>query len=179
VLGIFVATAFSSAGPCFARLITGTHRYDELLGRLQAAHAIAPLLAIRGQAYLWQAYATGAIPVGGGISALPSLHVAGATLCALAFSERHRLLGWLGWLYVGLIWLASVMLAWHYALDGEVALVAVVPCWAAAGLLTPAPSRRPAVNWRWAQTGAASPESGTPVGGPPPLAQRPRWTLWP
>jgi len=92
VLGIFAATVFSSAGPCYARLIAGTHRYDELFARLNAANALSPLTALRAQAYLWTAYVRGVVPPGGGISAFPSLHVAGTALGALVVAERNRAL---------------------------------------------------------------------------------------
>jgi hypothetical protein len=52
VLGIFMATAFSSAGPCYAHLITGTDRHHELLARLQAADVVAPLTALQAQDFL-------------------------------------------------------------------------------------------------------------------------------
>ena len=120
VLGIFVATMFSSAGPCYARLLTGTHRYDKLLARLDVANALSPLTVIEAQKYLWSAYMRGLIPPGGGISAFPSLHVAGATLAALALYERNRALGTLAWMYMALISVASIMLGWHYSLDGYV-----------------------------------------------------------
>ena len=177
VLGIFLAMAFSSAGPIFARLITGSHRYDDLVARLQAANAVSPLMAVRGQAYLWEAHIKGVVPPGGGISAFPSLHVGGATLCAMALWQRSRLLGALGWSYVALTWLASIMLGWHYALDGEVAVVAVAFCWVVAGLLTT--STREATPWQWRRDEIML--EPVPVRAQPPVTAglRASWTLWP
>jgi hypothetical protein len=143
VLGIFVATAFSSAGPCYAGLITGTHRYDELLARLDAANALAPLTTLRGQAYLWAAYVRQVVPPGGGISAFPSLHVAAVVLGAIAIHERSRALGMLAWVYLALIWIGSIILGWHYALDGTVAILGALACWWVAGSLT---KRNPVVG---------------------------------
>jgi hypothetical protein len=176
VLGIFVATMFSSAGPCYARLITGTHRYDVLLARLEIANALSPLTAIEAQKYLWSAYVRGIIPPGGGISAFPSLHVAGATLAALSLYERNRALGTLAWIYMALIWVASIMLGWHYSLDGYMAVVGTGICWLLAGWLTTpiAMVGGRIASWRERQSNIRAPglagvrsSSGT------------TWTMWP
>jgi hypothetical protein len=178
VLGIFLAMAFSSAGPCFVRLVSGSHRYDDLLARLQAADAVSPLMALRGQAYLWEAYTKGLVPPGGGISAFPSLHVGGAALCAIALWQRSRALGAIGWCYVALTWIASIMLGWHYALDGEVAVIAVAFCWVVAGLLTtpiPEQGQVPRSRWRGDEL------EPVPVVHEPAASVGPRssWSLWP
>ncbi|MGN6391438.1 MAG: phosphatase PAP2 family protein [Gemmatimonadales bacterium] len=181
VLGIFLATAFSSAGPCFSRLITGSHRYDDLVARLHAANAVSPLMALRGQAYLWEAYTQRLVPPGGGISAFPSLHVGGATLCAIVLWQRSRALGVVGWCYVALTWIASIMLGWHYALDGEVAVVAVALCWAVAGVLTTPITVAPRVTWRWRRADPALEPVPVPVRSEPPVSAgvRSSWSLWP
>jgi PAP2 superfamily protein len=180
VLGIFMATGFSSAGPCFARLLTGTHRYDQLLARLREANAVSPLMAVRGQAYLWEAYTKGFVPPGGGISAFPSLHVGGAALCALSLGQRSRLAGGAGWIYVLLTWIGSIMLGWHYGLDGEVAVVAVVMCWKVAGWITaPVPEHLLVIDWSWRK---ATPALEQPMRRPEPatsVAPRAAWTFWP
>jgi hypothetical protein len=176
VLGIFVATMFSSAGPCYARLLTGTHRYDELLARLHVANALSPLTAIEAQKYLWSAYLRGLIPPGGGISAFPSLHVAGATLAALAIYERSRALGTLAWIYMAFILIASIMLGWHYSVDGYVAILGTGACWVAAGwLTTPIPNgSRPTFTWREHQPDIRAPE----VAGLHSSSGN-VWTMWP
>jgi hypothetical protein len=176
VLGIFVATMFSSAGPCYARLLTGTHRYDALLARLDVANALSPLTAIEAQKYLWGAYMRGLIPPGGGISAFPSLHVAGATLAALAIHERNRALGTLAWIYMALIWVASIMLGWHYSLDGYMAILGTAACWVAAGWLTtpiPGAGRRSA-TWREPHSDIATPEAAGAHS-----SSGNTWTMWP
>lgn len=178
VLGMFVATAFSSVGPCFAGLVTGTHMYDPLLARLHAANAVSPMTVLQAQAYLWDAYTKGVVPPGGGISAFPSLHVAGATLCALALGQRNRWLGGAAWVYVGLTWIASIMLGWHYALDGEVGMLGVGLCWALAGqLTTPIPAELPQPKWTWrgATTIPDSVSADVPLGASDP---RQTWTYW-
>jgi hypothetical protein len=180
VLGIFVATTFSSAGPCFAHLITGTHRYDALFARLNAANALSPLEALQAQAYLWTAHAHGIVPPGGGISAFPSLHVAGAVLGALAVTERNRALGAVAWLYVMLIWIASIMLGWHYSVDGYMAVLGVAACWSVAGWLTtpipvvPVPIAQRIASWRHADPEVTVSEPVSYQAG-----HRATWTMWP
>jgi hypothetical protein len=180
VLGIFAATVFSSAGPCYARLLTGTHRYDALFARLAAADALSPLTVVQAQAYLWTAYVHHVVPPGGGISAFPSLHVAGAALGALAVRERNRALGALAWLYMALVWVASIMLGWHYSLDGYFALAGAVACWWVAGRLTtpipaaPVPLAQRIASWRDAAPEAISAEPRTYQPG-----YSGTWTMWP
>ena len=178
VLGVFLATAFSSAGPCFARLVTGTHRYDEMFARLMAADAISPLTSLRAQHYLWEAHLRGVVTLGSGIAAFPSLHVAGATLAALTLSDRNRWLGAIGWLYVGLTCVASVMLGWHYALDGEVAILATMAVWKLAGALTEATAPIPAPRRTWkSEDLAVAPMQ--PATASTASDTRKSWSLWP
>jgi hypothetical protein len=178
VLGIFLATAFASTGPCYARFVTGTHRYDVLIARLQAADAVFPLLALRGQAYLWSAYTHGVVLPGGGVSAFPSLHVAGATLCALGIGQRHRGVAAAAWLYVMLTFIASIMLGWHYVLDGEVAVLGAIGCWKLAGWLT-ADDRLEAHVTRWTWRDEQALDRANPITAPSPAAQqRNSWTFY-
>ena len=53
---------------------------------------------------------------------MPSMHVAGAMLFALLGWRTHRLLGIVLSINVTLILIATVHLAWHYALDGYIAV---------------------------------------------------------
>jgi len=180
VLGIFLATIFSSAGPCYARLLTGTHRYDDLFARLDVANGLSPLTAIAAQKYLWIAYMRGIILQGGGISAFPSLHVAGATLSALALWERNRALGALAWVYMLLIWIASIMLGWHYSLDGYVAVVGAAICWAAAGwLTTPIAVADPGAVQRFASWRGHTYDVPIPEVAIVRATRRNAWSMWP
>ena len=78
--------------------------------------------ALEGQDLLWQGY-TGGRPGSAGISAFPSMHVATATLFALAARRLHPRLFPLGLAYWAVIMLGSVLLAWHYAVDGYVGIL--------------------------------------------------------
>jgi PAP2 superfamily len=133
VLGIIAATLFASAGPIYARLDRGSASYDGLITRLVAAEALGPLYVHLSAWSLWNAARQGGVSLGDGISAFPSLHVGFVTLAALAAWSSHRLLGMAMWGYVLLILIGSIVLGWHYALDGEAAVLATIALWIAVG----------------------------------------------
>ncbi len=112
---------------------------------LQQANTQYPIWSLNVMNELWKNYETGHGVVNG-ISAMPSMHVGTSVLFALlGFASGHR---WIGWLLSGfafLIFVGSVHLAWHYAIDGYAgALVAVFGWWAAGKL----------VNWDRGMRGA-------------------------
>jgi hypothetical protein len=133
VLGIFLAAALASAGPIYAGLDRGSASYDDLLARLNAAATLAPLYVHMSAWSLWEAARQPGISVGDGISAFPSLHVAVVCLATFAMWRVHRVLGVIGASYALLILVGSIMLGWHYALDGEAAIVGAAAIWMAAG----------------------------------------------
>ncbi|HEU5304212.1 MAG TPA: phosphatase PAP2 family protein, partial [Gemmatimonadales bacterium] len=131
--GILLATLLASAGPIYAALDRGSASYDDLLARLNAAEALGPLFVRLSAGSLWAAARQPGFTIGDGISAFPSLHVALAWLAALALWRVHRGLGLVGAGYALLILLGSIMLGWHYALDGEAAILGVAVVWAGTG----------------------------------------------
>lgn len=100
-IGMVLAYVFSSAGPIF------TDRFDL---------ALATESVRRVSQFLWANYQQGTAVLGGGISAFPSMHVALAVWFALVLQSRG--LGWLGWSYAFCVFACSVILGWHYSLDG-------------------------------------------------------------
>lgn len=100
-IGMALAYLFSSAGPIF------TERFDP---------ALAPESVRRVTRFLMTNYQQGTAIIGGGISAFPSMHVALAAWFALALGSRG--LAWLGWSYVTAVFVCSIVLGWHYSLDG-------------------------------------------------------------
>ena len=130
--GFFVAMGFSSAGPCyFADLGLGGD-YLPLMKALDAANRVYPIWALSTQKMLWSGYiGSGAGSIG--ISAFPSIHVATAVLFALYASRRSRVAGALMWAFAATIMVGSVVLAWHYAVDGYAGALISLTIWKLTG----------------------------------------------
>jgi len=126
--GIAMAYAISAAGPIFVHLTD-----PELV--LRFAPLRAELVRLLGEDDLVlksQRYLTAGMNVkialkGGGISAMPSMHIATATIliCA-AWRTRWLPLALLFWL---LTFFGSIYLGYHYAVDAPVAAALAVSCW--------------------------------------------------
>jgi hypothetical protein len=146
VIGSLMAYLLPSAGPCYWGLLTGRPGpYDALMSglyadqaKLQAGLHGSLLGALSEQAYLLSLYRGAAVGVGGGISAMPSMHVALAALFACAAFRLGRVWGWLAAAYAALVFVASVHLAWHYAVDGVVGAGAAILIWRLSGYLAAA-----------------------------------------
>lgn len=131
IVGTVGGTLFPSVGPCYYGLaIPGPDPFAPLMAHLEAMNQVAPLAALRSQAFLWAGHTGVATPLG--VSAMPSVHVGLAALVMAAAFECSRGVRTLGVLF----WLAtlvgSVALGWHYAADGYVATLIVVVLWAGA-----------------------------------------------
>ena len=127
-------TIFSSAGPCFyGRLLPGPDPYAGLMSYLAGVNAIYPVWAVGTQDMLWESYVSSQGTISG-ISAMPSMHVGTSViffLCARASGIR-----WLTWftgIFAVMVMLGSVLLAWHYAVDGYAGALIAVVCWWLAG----------------------------------------------
>jgi hypothetical protein len=160
IVGSLMAFLLPAAGPCFwGEFVPGPNPYAELMADLRAEVAVGmfnPALDI--QAYLLASYRSGEISIGGGISALPSMHVALATLFACGAWSLNRIAGIAFALFAFAIWWASFHLGWHYAVDGLVAAPVAFLIWRFAGRLFPesvsqAEAPRPALAPAVAQTG--------------------------
>jgi hypothetical protein len=126
VVGNVLAGAFLSAGPAYYGLVTGdTGRFADQLGFLRHGAAWSNS-AVSYQDYLWQLYAAGLTGFGSGISAFPSVHVGLITMNALFIADYSRRLGLIAFAYVAFVAASSVFLAWHYAIDGYVAIAVTV-----------------------------------------------------
>jgi hypothetical protein len=135
VLGTVLAIALSSAGPCYYGLLTGDDKpYGALMSYLQSVSTKTPLLAVEGQAVLWQLYREHRDLPFLSISAMPSVHVAIAVLFALAGWEANRVVGLALTLYALVVLVGSVHLGWHYAVDGYFAAIATAVIWIVTGL---------------------------------------------
>ncbi len=142
VIGGIGAWVFGSAGPCY---------YDQLVGppgRFAGLHqAMAKLTAAAGatgqsitaldfQAMLVSELNHKGMVAAGGISAMPSMHVAMAVLFAIAGFARARLWGWIFSIYAVLIWVGSIHLGWHYAIDGIVGAALMLGLWRLSAICT-------------------------------------------
>jgi len=125
--GFVLATLLSSAGPLYYDLVYPEQisPYRSLMEYLHQTE-IYDLLA---QEWLWQAYIGKVEMPLSGISAAPSMHVSLACLYALHGWRYGGLIRWgfVAFLIVTLI--GSVHLAWHYAIDGYIALASTSVIW--------------------------------------------------
>ena len=131
LLGSVGALLLSSAGPCYYEAIVGAanNPYADQMAYLYAAHEQFPNRALLAQEYLWMLYETGRAGLGGGISAMPSLHVGVAVLVFFMARGFNRTAAWIAGVYAIIVMTGSVHLAWHYAIDGYVAILGAIITW--------------------------------------------------
>lgn len=130
--GSFMAVLFASGGPAyFAELVGDQTRFAPLLDNLRGTHA----LAIQNR--LWDYFSHDARNLYGGISAMPSMHVAVVTLLALAACSWNPWMGLTAAVYALLIFLGSFHLGWHYAVDGYASAFLVGGTWWVIGRAIP------------------------------------------
>jgi membrane-associated phospholipid phosphatase len=144
LIAVLGAWVFGSAGPCYYIQLVGPDAgFSELNARLAALGVAAQkegqvLAALDFQAMLLAEHRTTDLLPAGGISAMPSMHVAMATLFALSGYRIYRPLGHVMALYAVLIWIGSVHLGWHYASDGIAGAAMMALLWHVSGkVITP------------------------------------------
>jgi hypothetical protein len=134
VIGTALAMLLSSAGPCYYGRVTGlADPYAPLMAYLRQAAEAAPVWSVQMQDLLWQNYESHGTLLGSGISAMPSMHVAIATLLACFGWGVNRRAGAAYTLFAAAIMVGSVHLGWHYAIDGYAAAILGVALWRATG----------------------------------------------
>lgn len=134
LMGTLMASLFASGGPCYyGGLVGGENPFAPLMSYLYAANESYPIWALNAQEALWDKHISNDVMLGGGISAMPSLHVACAVLCALVGWRHSRLLGILATVFVVAMLIGSVHLGWHYAIDGYVSILLMPPLWWCSG----------------------------------------------
>lgn len=134
ISGTLFAMLFASGGPCFYEAMTGNDYFFEQLNYLQKVNEQYELGSLSAQKMLLGLFQQDSIMVGVGISAMPSLHVATAFLFYLLTSKLNKWLGYFFALYCCLIFLGSVHLAWHYAVDGYVSVFLTWIYWKFSGI---------------------------------------------
>ncbi len=141
--GNVLAIVFSSAGPAFyGNLVSGTDPYAPLMDYLWRVNETWPIWSLEVQKGLWRGYETKQA-VMGGMSAFPSLHNAMAVLMAIASWKHNRILGMIMSAYAACIFIGSIGLGWHYAVDGYAGAVIAAVCWIVAGWIAAWMKERP------------------------------------
>lgn len=130
--GFLIAMAVSSAGPVYVARLGLGDAYVPLTDALAAAARQYPMWALDVQERLWAGF-TGASTGSAGISAFPSMHVATATLFALAARRVGRPLFLASLAFWAATLLGSVVLAWHYAVDGYAGTLIAIVIWRGVG----------------------------------------------
>jgi len=135
VIGGVMATALASVGPCFVGPILGDQTFAAQMAYLEAANREVPILTLPVQEMLLEWYRDDSRGLGSGITAMPSMHVAMAMLFWLAIRQVSPAAGRFFFVFMVLIWIGSVHLAYHYAVDGLVSVIATAMLWWAANRL--------------------------------------------
>ncbi len=136
LLGSLAAVFFASGGPVYYGHFVGPpDPFAPLMSYLLDAGEAYRNWSLEAQNYLWLIHKHELLDFGGGISAMPSLHVAVAALQALAARHVSRRMCAILTIYLLVIMVGSVHLGWHYAIDGYVSLIAVFVIWKLSGLV--------------------------------------------
>ena len=129
--GSILATIFASGGPCYyTRLGLSPDPYTDLMAYLRAVNNVVPVWAVEIQDLLWRGHLNHVEM--SEVSAMPSMHNASTLLFALTSFRIGRFWGWVLSAHAALIFIGSIHLAWHYAIDSYVSWALVLVIWYAA-----------------------------------------------
>jgi len=131
--GCLTAYAFSAAGPVFAHLADPEvgQQFEGL--KITLANVLAERNSVRlTQLYLEHAVGSHLAVKGGGISAMPSMHVGAA--CIFVLLGRRTLWVLPAVVFTLIIFVASGYFGYHYWVDGIAAAGIAWACWSAAEL---------------------------------------------
>ncbi|MDV4146076.1 phosphatase PAP2 family protein [Shimia sp. FJ5] len=129
--GNVIATLLSSAGPVYYERLGFGADFVALTETLKGYDAVGRIWALDVHEMLWEGYV--AEGRARGISAMPSMHVASSVLMMLYAYTYGRWAGRIMAVFAGVIMVGSVMLAWHYAIDGYLGAAIAVLGWKLAG----------------------------------------------
>lgn len=127
ILGAILATAFSSVGPIFYDRFYGSHRFAELSSMITENSEMAGVQLF--SSFLYEAYLHKQHSFGSGITAMPSMHVAMATLIAWHATSFSKVMASVGWTFLAIILVGSIYTGWHYAVDGYFSVIATSAIW--------------------------------------------------
>jgi hypothetical protein len=140
--GVVLAYLLSAAGPVFAHLADPgmVGRFQPL--RSELLHLLGPdNIVLKTQRILATTMESPVAIKGGGISAMPSMHIATATTLLLA--ARRTIWKYAAILFLLMTFFGSVYLGYHYAVDAPVAVGVAVACWWLANRLHEASGAEP------------------------------------
>jgi hypothetical protein len=146
LIGSLIATLLSSAGPCYYALVVGGP--DPYAPLMEYLHNVAasvnqwhiPFTAGVLQDLLWQSYATNDFGLVRGISAAPSMHIASSWIIARLAWDMGRRARIAGCAFLAFIFVGSIHLGWHYAIDGYMAVALAWALWRLVGWLLDRPA---------------------------------------
>lgn len=133
-IGLIMATFLSSAGPVYYGHVTGDYELYAPLFKILGDSNL-DILALPLQDFLWAVHSDQIDGIAG-ISAMPSMHNAQALLFILLSFHLGRLYIILTTGFAVFILFGSVILGWHYLVDGLVSYVLVLPIWYITGKIT-------------------------------------------
>jgi membrane-associated phospholipid phosphatase len=135
--GVVLGTVFGSVGPCFYGIIYAGQPdlFAGLVQKLAAINIDHALVAIPVQQQLFDAYQHPGVDVVGGISAMPSMHNAQATIFVLTALRINRWLALVMALFGAVIVSGSVILGWHYVSDSLTGMLVALTVWHSSGWL--------------------------------------------
>lgn len=131
IIGMIFATALASVGPAFVGPVLGMDTFDAQMHYLNSVPGPAIGAVLEVQQILLEWHLSGHHGLGSGITAMPSMHIALATLFWLTCRRISRIAGWATGSFLVLIALGSVHLAYHYAVDGLVSFLTTTLIWKA------------------------------------------------
>ena len=141
--GTILATVFSAVGPCYYGVfVPGPNPFAELMANLFAINDHAPVYALAVQDMLLRGQMNPSPGVLAGISALPSMHIADAVLRTRIAFVYSRRFGMASLALTGVICVGSVLLGWHYAVDGIAGAIVALAAWWVSGKIVGIKSRR-------------------------------------
>lgn len=132
--GIVLAVYFTSMGPAFYDLVEPNNNPFALqIEQLKLIRQEGWVPALATQDLLRESYLNPDSHNLSGISAMPSMHNATSIIFMLAAFRIHRIFGWVMAVFLAIIIIGSVHLAWHYAIDAYAGLAIGGFMWWAAG----------------------------------------------
>jgi hypothetical protein len=136
-LGAILASLLPAAGPVYYNDFVGNNlSFLAMVADLRRIDGLNELRALNLQEFLLSMQGSPDLTAGAGISAMPSVHNALAILFAIAAFRIHKALGWVMAAYAFVIWIGSIHLGWHYAIDGIASLVLTIALWKVCGVVT-------------------------------------------